>query len=189
MFSEKSFPVFVSGRQKKLLEYQLLVDWRLPWKKIDLDEVQSMDVSKIVSKKAVDAFNIIRKPVWVEDTGLYINAWNGLPGPLIKWFLASIGQEGICEMCKDYNDHRASAITAIGFCNEHGVKIFKGETEGIIPLSPRGSLGFGWDSIFQPDSDKNTFGEMSREKKNMFSMRAKAFRKFLNYLQGGGNFE
>jgi non-canonical purine NTP pyrophosphatase (RdgB/HAM1 family) len=183
---EKQFPVFVSSQTKKLTEYQLLVDFELPWENLSLNEIQSMDLVEIVRKKVVEASNSLHKPVWTEDTGLYLNTWNGLPGPFIKWFLANVGPEGICQMCESYPDRTATAITAIGFCDAQVVRIFQGETKGIIPLKPRGSLGFGWDSIFQPESENETFAEMTRERKNMISMRARAFRQFFAFLKDGG---
>jgi XTP/dITP diphosphohydrolase len=41
------------------------------------------------------AYAKLRRPVLVDDTGLVLNAWNGLPGALIAWFLRSVGVEGI----------------------------------------------------------------------------------------------
>lgn len=184
--TEKQFPVFVSSQQNKLIEYQLMVETQIIPKEIDLNEIQSMDVSLIVQSKVVDAYNNIRKPVWVEDTGLYLDAWQGLPGPFIKWFLAKIGPEGICQMSANFQCRTANAVTAIGFCDDSGSVVFKGETRGIIPLNPKGSFGFGWDSIFQPELEKETFAEMTREKKNSFSMRAKAFHQFLSHLRERG---
>ena len=182
----KEFPVFVSGQQNKLREYQLMVETKITLKEIDLIEIQSMDIALIVQSKVIDAYNNICKPVWVEDTGLYLDAWHGLPGPLIKWFLAKIGPEGICQMSANYQCRTATAVTAIAFCDDSGSVVFKGETRGVIPLNPKGSFGFGWDSIFQPELEKETFAEMTREKKNSFSMRAKAFHQFLGHLRERG---
>lgn len=176
------FPSFVSSQPGKLREYQILCDFNLPWYKLELDEIQSLDIEEIVRHKAQSAFHQIKTPLWVEDTGLFFDAWGGLPGPLIKWFLKTAGTEGVCQMLSSFEIRTAIARTSIAFCNNDGIFIFSGEVKGIIPDKPRGSLGFGWDSIFQPESKLETFAEMSREQKNSISMRAKAFQKLKTFI-------
>jgi len=56
------------------------------------------DAEEIAREKALIAFNQAKKPVLVEDTSLCFNAYKGLPGPYIKWFLANIGPEGLAKM-------------------------------------------------------------------------------------------
>jgi len=56
------------------------------------------DSEEIAREKALIAFNQAKKPVLVEDTSLCFNAYKGLPGPYIKWFLANIGPEGLAKM-------------------------------------------------------------------------------------------
>ena len=45
----------------------------------------------MAARKAADAYALFRRPVLVDDTGLAIRAWNGLPGALIAWFLDTVG--------------------------------------------------------------------------------------------------
>ena len=66
----------------------------------------------------------------------------------------------------------AEAVCVVGFKDENGVRYFKGAVKGTI-VSPRGE-GFGWDSIFEPEGSDKTFGEMSLEEKQRYSMRAVA---------------
>lgn len=59
---------------------------------------------------------------------------------------------------------------------------FIGEIHGRIAMSPRGSGGFGFDSIFVPEGgDGRTFGEMSLLEKNRFSHRAFSVKKFAKW--------
>jgi len=128
----------------------------------------------------------------VEDTGFYLDCLSrpgqssvgtdlpGLPGPLIKWFLQTIGRKGIYEICKKFDNYKARGLTIIGYRDEKGEKkFFKGEVKGKVVLD-RGfeggtRNGFGWDPVFVPDGEGRTFAEMSREQKNEISMRRKAF--------------
>ena len=53
--------------------------------------------------------------VLVEDTCLCFEAYNGLPGAYIKWFLAKVGLEGLNKMLAAYDDKRAYALCSFAF--------------------------------------------------------------------------
>ncbi|HEY2139662.1 MAG TPA: RdgB/HAM1 family non-canonical purine NTP pyrophosphatase [Chthoniobacterales bacterium] len=65
------------------------------------------------------------------------------------------------------------------------IKTFEGAIEGTIVDSPRGSSGFGYDPIFQPTGSTETFAELSPEKKNGMSHRARAIRGLQAALSAG----
>jgi XTP/dITP diphosphohydrolase len=55
--------------------------------------------------------------------------------------------------------------------------VTSGEVAGIITPAPRGTGGFGYDQVFQPDEgDGRTFAEMSPGEKHALSHRGRAFR-------------
>lgn len=180
------FPTFVSSRKEKLLEYQFLVEFELPWQEISLVEIQSESIEEISKWKVTEAYKRFGFPVWTEDTGLYLKAWHNLPGPYIKWFIKNVGLNGICRMLDSFEDRGALAKTVITAYDGINYVEFVGVIEGKIPLQPRGGMGFGFDNIFQPEGSKRTFAEMSRRDKSDFSMRAKAFKAFLGYLAVNG---
>lgn len=60
---------------------------------------------------------------------------------------------------------------------------FEGRTDGILTFPPRGSHGFGYDPIFIPNGHAITFGEMDADQKNCISHRARAFEKFVTFVQ------
>jgi XTP/dITP diphosphohydrolase len=70
----------------------------------------------------------------------------------------------------------------IGYTDGDQIVFFEGEIKGKI-VSPRGTGGFGWDQIFQPEGYDKTFGEMSLEEKNKISMRKQALTKLKAYLK------
>ena len=131
-----------------------------------------MDVAEIVRAKAEDAFNQTGKAVLVEDTGLAFSAWNEqLPGVLIKWFIDTVGNEGILKMMDSETNRQAIAKTAIGFFDGKQMQVFVGEIKGTVPTTVRGDGGFGWDPIFIPDGYDKSFAEMTPDEKNDISMR------------------
>ncbi len=97
------------------------------------------------------AFKRVNQPVIVEDTSLCFNALKGLPGPYIKWFLDSIGPEGLHRMLHGFEDKSGYAQCIISYMDADlkEPKLFVGRTAGTI-VQPRGSTKFGWDPCFQP---------------------------------------
>lgn len=70
--------------------------------------------------------------------------------PLIKWFLKTIGNQGLFEIARRFETFGAEAKVMIGYARNHEeIYFFEGLLRGTI-VSPRGEHGFGWDPIFQP---------------------------------------
>ena len=153
---------------------------------IDLPEVQAIAVQEVIEAKARAAYVHVGRPVLVEDTGLMIHSWHGLPGALIRWFLESDGNEGICKMLANFPDRSATVVTCIGYFDGEQCHTFLGETTGQIVEAPRGELGFGWDAIFMPDGSDKTFGEVTADVRGTISMRGKAVRALKAFLDEQG---
>lgn len=166
--------LFVSSNAGKVREVESILGTSVEQLALDLPEIQALDVEEVVRQKALTAFAQARRPVVVEDTGLYIDALSGLPGALVRWFLVTIGPQGICDLILPGVERGARARSAVAYCDGETVEVLTGETSGVITAEPRGSSGFGWDPIFQPDGSPRTFAEMDQDEKNRYSMRRKA---------------
>ena len=142
---------------------------------LKIDEIQSDDISKIVIHKAQKSYEIIKLPVLVEDSGLIFTAWNGLPGPFIKWFETSVGCHGLLKMMEGFENRKALAVCFVAIFDGKELIIGKGEVRGEIASSIRGENGFGWDVIFIPDRHEKTYAEMVSSEKNLISHRRLAF--------------
>ena len=140
-----------------------------------IDEIQSSDIKQIVTHKAQQAFDKLGCPVLVEDSGLSFTAWNGLPGPLIKWFEISVGCSGLLKMLEGFENREAFAICMTAVFDGREMRMGMGEVKGTIAESTRGENGFGWDVIFIPDGHDRTYAEMSSSEKNAISHRRQAF--------------
>jgi len=171
--------IFLTGNQKKLEEVRaLLAGHEVEAAKVDLPEVQSMSVEEVVRQKALDAYAAVGRPVFCEDTGLYIEDLNGFPGALVKFFEKALGNVGICRVA---GGSRVVAETVVAYHDGTTVHTFRGRVKGRIPSRPRGE-GFGWDPVFVKGG--KSFAEMSQEEKNAVSMRGRAFRRFRRFLSG-----
>ena len=121
--------------------------------------------------------------VFVEDTALCFDEYNGLPGAYIKWFLKNMGPDKIVHMLDGFENKGAEAITTVAYGDSEGnIHIFKGVTKGKI-VPPRGSRNFGWDCLFEPaEGSGATYAEMEKADKNKISQRSKAFMQLKEYL-------
>ena len=162
---------FATKNKNKLREVNEILGRNLEQISVELFEPQGVDVEVVVREKAEDAFHKTGKFVLVEDTSLEFTAWNGLPGTLIKWFLETVGNEGILRMLASETNRKAIAKTAVGFFDGTQTHVFVGSISGTIPETVRGTGGFGWDPIFLPEGNSKSFAEMTADEKNAISMR------------------
>jgi XTP/dITP diphosphohydrolase len=161
----------ITGNEGKAREYASLLGIEVVAVKEDLIEIQSLDVVKVVERKAADAYSKLRSPVLVDDTGLVLHAWNGLPGALVAWFLDAVGTQGLLAMAAGVADRSATVTTALGYADAEGVRVFTGTLDGLLATEQRGEGGFGYDSIFAPGDGSLTFAEMTSDQKNAISHR------------------
>jgi len=171
---------FITGNKGKFEEVKSILG-NVEQLDIDLPEIQEIDARKIIKAKLLEALRHRKGEFFVEDTSLYLDCLKGLPGPLIKWFLKTIGNEGLYKITEKLENNKAEAKTIIGYAKGGEIHFFEGKITGKI-VSPRGT-GFGWDPIFQPDGFSKTCGEMTSHEKNKISMRKAALTKLKDYLE------
>jgi XTP/dITP diphosphohydrolase len=145
-------------------------------------EIQSDSLQEIVAY-AAKSLPRLDKPVIVEDAGLFINALNGFPGPYSHYAYKTIGCKGILKLMQQATDRTAVFQSAIALKTPTGeIHVFTGEARGTITTQERGTHGFGFDPIFQPQDTNKTFAEMTLQEKNLYSHRAKAAKKLAEHL-------
>lgn len=149
---------------------------------LDLPEIQSLSIDEVVQQKAKTAYELIGKPVLIEDYSLVCNALGKLPGPLVKWFILEIGTSGICKLLDGYTDRSAVATSASCLYDGATFHIFKGKTAGTIASQPRGKEVFGTDTIFIPQGQEKTWSEMTKDEQLATSIRRKALKQLEKYL-------
>ncbi|MBI2514704.1 non-canonical purine NTP pyrophosphatase [Candidatus Wolfebacteria bacterium] len=174
---------FITGNESKARELGWHLRYPVNQQKLDLREIQSLDLKEIIEQKAREAYKQIGSPVLVEDTSLKFIALGNLPGPLIKWFLEELGNKGLCQLLDSYKTRRALAEVCFGLYDGKSFQAFEGKMKGVIAKYPKGSRGFGWDPIFIPEGSYRTWGEMTDEEKQKTSMRRIALKKLENFLK------
>lgn len=174
---------YITGNPGKARLLSLYLDFPVIHRPIDLIEIQSLDGAEIIEFKAKEAYKQVGGPVLVEDTSLRFLALGKLPGPLVKWFLAELGTEGLCRLLDGFPDRSALAETQVGLYDGQRFQAFSGARAGSIARVPRGSNGFGWDPIFIPEGCDKTWAEMTDEEARETSMRSMALKKLEEYLK------
>lgn len=119
-----------------------------------------------------------------DDSGLSVDALNGMPGVLSARWAGRHGDdvanlELVLAQIADVPDERRGAafVCAAAACAPDGKDVLaEGRVEGTLLRAPRGSNGFGYDPIFVPVGESRTTAEMSAEEKDAISHRGVAFR-------------
>jgi XTP/dITP diphosphohydrolase len=107
------------------------------------------------------------RPVFVEDSGLFIDALGGFPGPYSAWVQKKLGNAGILRLLEGVTGRAAVFKACIAYHDGKAVRVFHGECHGAIADAARGSSGFGYDPIFVPQGHSQTFAENIELKNNL----------------------
>ena len=185
---------FVSHNIYKYSEIKSIVDNRitdlhLKFCKRNITEIQDQKIEKIAIEKAKFAYNIVKKPIIIEDDGLFINSLNGFPGQYSSYVLKSIGNRGIIRLLKGYRDRSAFFKSVFVYSNGIIVKVFYGKINGKISSTIKDD-GWGYDPIFIPlnkinndNKSDTTFAKLNKmNKKNELSHRRIALDKFVKWF-------
>ncbi|KAI9826870.1 MAG: nucleoside triphosphate pyrophosphohydrolase ham1 [Thelocarpon impressellum] len=176
---------FITGNKNKLAEVEAILGSAVELQSLSLDLVEIQgSIEDISSDKCRRAADAVKGPVLVEDTCLCFKALKDLPGPYVKWFMESIGHEGLNNLLAAYDDKSAQAVCTFAYSEGpgHDPIIFQGRTDGrIVPA--RGPTYFGWDAVFEYEGQ--TYAEMDKIEKNKISHRGKALEKLKSWLQSG----
>jgi len=135
--------------------------------------------------KARDGALATGLPCVADDSGLEVDALNGMPGVLsARWSGAHGNDEAntalVLAQLADVPDERRGAAfvsacaLAVPAGNDAAVTVVRGEWRGTIERAPRGTNGFGYDPVFRPEGEERTSAELSAEEKDAASHRGRA---------------
>lgn len=173
---------FITGNESKAKYVAQWLGEAVPHRKIDLDEIQTLDLHTLLTHKAKQAYDILQSPVLVEDAQLACPALGGLPGPFIKWFLDAMGVDGFAKLMRQYEDRSAHGNICYALYDGRDMRFFEGEMHGVIAPEPRGTGGFGFDRILINDGFTKTRAEMTEEEYASTSYRKQALDKLKEFL-------
>lgn len=192
---------FISSNEHKISEAQDVLKQRFSDVEVkkhdlkDITEIQSKDMKEIVLDKAMKAYKLLQRPLFVEHTGLMIEDFGDLPGGLTQVFWSSFSPPvtptsdktadnmiACNNFCNHFGGRKVTAVTWVAFCDGKQINTYHGEIEGTIPTKPQGESPFQWDPVFVPKDCTKSFAQMKPEEKNKISMRRKALDQLAEYL-------
>ena len=138
--------------------------------------------------KAKTIFDIYKKPVLAEDTGLEVFALNNEPGVYSARYAgepsdADKNMDLLLANLKDKESRKAQFKTVATYIDANTTHISKGIVLGEITTEKKGNGGFGYDPIFKPAGFAEVFAEMTMEQKGVISHRAIAMNKMIKFLK------
>jgi len=140
-------------------------------------------------KKARAFYAHSGRPALADDTGLEVAALDGGPGVHTARFAGpnatpEDNKQRLLDVMKGVDDRRAQFRTVVALIASDGAShTFEGVCRGTITMEPRGTGGFGYDPLFQPEGHDRTFAQMSPREKNEISHRRKALDAVRSFLQ------
>lgn len=134
--------------------------------------------------KARDGYAATGLPTVADDSGIEVDALNGMPGVLSARWSGVHGQdtannELLLAQIRDVPDERrgaafVSACALVWGPGESDSAVVRGEWPGVIARAPRGAGGFGYDPLFIPAGESRSAAELSPEEKDAASHRGRA---------------
>ncbi len=181
-FMKMIFVTSNKGKVEEAKKYFSSLGVRIIQKEVEYPEIQANTLEEVAEFGINWLKDKIRCPFFLDDSGLFIEALNGFPGVYSAYVYRTLGNEGILKLLEGIENRKAYFKSVIAYYDGE-IHKFTGKTSGRIIHRKRGSGGFGFDPIFQPEGFGKTFAEMTTEEKNRISHRGKAFKAFSEWLK------
>lgn len=188
-----------SRNRKKLAELRRVLDGAgVALTLLSLDDVPSFHAAPETGAtfeenalaKARDAFRASGLPSVADDSGLEVDALNGMPGVLSARWSGRHGDDSgntallLAQMGEVPDERRGAAfVSACALVSSAGETVVRGTWPGSIVREPRGAGGFGYDPVFLPQGWYRTAAELSAEQKDSVSHRGRALSALLPALR------
>ncbi|QDO94377.1 non-canonical purine NTP diphosphatase [Formosa sediminum] len=185
--------VFATNNQNKIKEVQTLIPSHITL--LSLADIKCFEdipeTQPTIEGNAIQKANYIKEhygfDCFADDTGLEVDALNGAPGVYSARYAGPqrSSKDNIKKLLTDLDcaTHRtANFKTVIALSLKNIMKTFTGICDGEITTTEHGTDGFGYDPIFKPTGNTQTFAEMPLSKKNTIGHRGKAVSLLVEYL-------
>lgn len=185
--------VFASNNKNKIIEIQKMLPKTISI--LSLEEIgcteEIPETADTIEGNAILKANYVTQKYgydcFADDTGLEVEALNGEPGVYSARYAgeqknADDNMEKLLDALSGSQNRKAHFKTVITLNLNGKQHLFTGIAEGKIIDTKKGTNGFGYDPIFQPNGYSETFAELSLDIKNTISHRAKATQQLLDFL-------
>lgn len=149
----------------------------------DFPEIQSYDQRAVAVDKARQAWDYLKKPVLVDDAGIYFEKYRDFPGVLTKYVYRGIGIDGLLKLTEP-GDKAVFKLHMVYWYAPESYEVFVGECPGHIVHQSEFITGeySPYDQIFAPDSCTETFAQLLKTgRAEPYHYRLHALKKFLQW--------
>lgn len=177
---------YVTGNKAKLLSAKQMLEplgFEIDNVKMETTEIQADTVEEVAKYSAKEASEKLKTSVLKNDTGLFVEALGGFPGPYTHYADEKIGENGLLKLLENETNRNACFIEAFAYC-EYGKEpvVFTSITKGKIAKEKSGEYGWTWDFIFIPDGYDKTFANYNDDER-FYAWNTDAYRKLAEYLK------
>lgn len=161
--------VYVAGNKSKLYSAKQILEplgFEVDNVKMDTTEIQANTVEEVAIHSAKEVSEKLKCSVLKNDTGLFVDALGGFPGPYTHYVDETLGEDGLLKLLDGVDNRKACFIEAFAYC-EYGKEpvVFKSITNGVIAQEKSGEYGWSWDYIFIPDGYEKTMANYPDEER------------------------
>ena len=151
--------------------------------KMDVIEIQADTASEVAKFSAKYASEKLGYDVLKNDSGLYVDALGGFPGPYTHYADDTIKEDGLLKLLQGESNRRAKFVESFAYC-EYGKEpvVFESVTYGTIATEKSGTYGWSWDFVFIPDGQTQTMGNFPDEERWKL-WNTDGFKKLAEYLK------
>lgn len=137
----------------------------LPGEIPDIPEIQVDSQEEVAIDKARKYYEIIKQPLIVMDSGLFIEDLNGFPGVYTKYALETIGIDGLICLVEPLENRAAYTMRTITYTDGVNVETFTSRVDGVMQTQKQGTNGRDYDLVFLVSGKGKTIAELTDEEK------------------------
>lgn len=166
---------YVTGNAGKVDSLQAVLagtDIKIVQKNLDLPEMQLESVVNVSQQKALAAFARIKTELVVQDSGFYVNAYPGWPGPYTKHTISTLGLSGMLALMANELNRSCYFLECLTYCDGVDLVTFERRVSGHMTCEPLGEAHARAHSIlhqiFIPQGERLTIAQMSNEMRDVW---------------------
>jgi XTP/dITP diphosphohydrolase len=183
----KSILVVTTNEDKFKEISMVLKEFGIKTKKVSVElHEYGGTVEEVAMNKARGAYKKLKKPLIVDDTGIFFSAYKDFPGILAKRFYLSLGYDGLMKLLEN-KTRKAYYHAVICYCDGRILKTFSGKLHGTIVRKIHADKfqrqKFPYDRIFIENTYKKPVSLLKWKEKIKISHRSKAVRKFARWFK------
>jgi non-canonical purine NTP pyrophosphatase (RdgB/HAM1 family) len=151
--------------------------------KVDIHEIQSESIEEISKDKALKSFEILQKPLIVNDSGWYFLGLNGFPGPFMKYVNDWFGAENYLDLTRNVKDRRVILKQVIVYTDGSITKVFEHDTHFFLLKEMKGNSPRMSDNLVSLTENGKSLGEYTEQEDFKLEGEEKVWGELVEFLK------